>query len=206
MESAGALVAVVAIVVVVLALVLGLWLLVTYNGFVRLRNLVQEAWRQIDVELQRRHDLIPNLIETASAAAQFERDTLQSVTNARNAAQQAAAAQQGVAAQSHAEQQLSGALGRFFAVAESYPQLQSIQNFVSLQAELANTEDRIAAGRRFYNGNVRALNTKVQTVPSNLVAGWFGIAQAEYFELDDPEARRPIQMRGAFDGLNQPPR
>lgn len=193
------------IAVVVVAVVIGLWMLVTYNGFVRLRNLVQEAWKQVDVELQRRHDLIPNLIETASAAAQFERGTLQSVTEARNAAHAAAAGNAGVAAQSQAEQQLSGALGRFFAVAESYPQLQSIQNFVSLQQELANTEDRIAAGRRFYNGNVRALNTMVQSVPSNIVAKQFGFTQADYFELEDPAARQPIDMRGAFDRLNPPP-
>lgn len=196
---------IVIIVAVFFALIIGLWLLTTYNGFVRIRNLVQEAWKQIDVELQRRHDLIPNLIETAGAAAQFERDTLQQVTAARNLARDAAASHQGVAAQAQAEQQLSGALGRFFAIAESYPQLQSIQNFVALQGELANTEDRIAAGRRFYNGNVRALNTKVQTVPSNIVAGWFGFIEAEYFELDDSAARQVPNIRGAFDRLNPPP-
>ncbi|AYM44086.1 LemA family protein [Mycobacteroides chelonae] len=193
------------VVAVFFVLAIGLWLMTTYNGFVRIRNLVQEAWKQIDVELQRRHDLIPNLIETASAAAQFERDTLQQVTAARNLARDAAATHQGVTAQAQAEQQLSGALGRFFAIAESYPQLQSIQNFVALQNELANTEDRIAAGRRFYNGNVRALNTKVQTVPSNIVAKWFGFTAADYFELDDPEARKVPNIRGAFDRLNPPP-
>ncbi|MEC4855600.1 LemA family protein [Mycobacteroides chelonae] len=196
---------IVIVVAVFFVLAIGLWLMTTYNGFVRIRNLVQEAWKQIDVELQRRHDLIPNLIETASAAAQFERDTLQQVTAARNLARDAAATHQGVTAQAQAEQQLSGALGRFFAIAESYPQLQSIQNFVALQNELANTEDRIAAGRRFYNGNVRALNTKVQTVPSNIVAKWFGFTAADYFELDDPEARKVPNIRGAFDRLNPPP-
>ncbi|OHU79235.1 LemA family protein [Mycobacteroides chelonae] len=193
------------VVAVFFALAIGLWLLTTYNGFVRIRNLVQEAWKQIDVELQRRHDLIPNLVEVASTAAQFERDTLQQVTAARNLARDAAATHQGVTAQAQAEQQLSGALGRFFAIAESYPQLQSIQNFVALQGELANTEDRIAAGRRFYNGNVRALNTKVQTVPSNIVAKWFGFTAADYFELDDPAARKVPNIRGAFDRLNPPP-
>ncbi|MGH3957039.1 MAG: LemA family protein [Mycobacterium sp.] len=196
---------IVIVIAVIFALIIGLWLLATYNGFVRIRNLVQEAWKQIEVELQRRHDLIPNLIETASAAAQFERDTLQQVTAARNLARDAATTHQGVAAQAQAEQQLSGALGRFFAIAESYPQLQSIQNFVALQGELANTEDRIAAGRRFYNGNVRALNTKVQTVPSNIVAKWFGFTETEYFELDDPAARQVPNIRGAFDRLNPPP-
>ncbi|WP_078284792.1 LemA family protein [Mycobacteroides chelonae] len=197
---------IVIVVAVFFALAIGLWLLTTYNGFVRIRNLVQEAWKQIDVELQRRHDLIPNLVEVASTAAQFERDTLQQVTAARNLARDAAATHQGVTAQAQAEQQLSGALGRFFAIAESYPQLQSIQNFVALQGELANTEDRIAAGRRFYNGNVRALNTKVQTVPSNIVAKWFGFTAADYFELDDPAARKVPNIRGAFDRLNPPPR
>ncbi|MFT8180250.1 LemA family protein, partial [Mycobacteroides chelonae] len=192
---------IVIVVAVFFALAIGLWLLTTYNGFVRIRNLVQEAWKQIDVELQRRHDLIPNLVEVASTAAQFERDTLQQVTAARNLARDAAATHQGVTAQAQAEQQLSGALGRFFAIAESYPQLQSIQNFVALQGELANTEDRIAAGRRFYNGNVRALNTKVQTVPSNIVAKWFGFTAADYFELDDPAARKVPNIRGAFDRL-----
>lgn len=196
---------IVIVVAVFFALAIGLWLLTTYNGFVRIRNLVQEAWKQIDVELQRRHDLIPNLVEVASTAAQFERDTLQQVTAARNLARDAAATHQGVTAQAQAEQQLSGALGRFFAIAESYPQLQSIQNFVALQGELANTEDRIAAGRRFYNGNVRALNTKVQTVPSNIVAKWFGFTGADYFELDDPAARKVPNIRGAFDRLNPPP-
>ncbi|AMW22087.1 MULTISPECIES: LemA family protein [Mycobacteroides] len=196
---------IVIVVAVFFALAIGLWLLTTYNGFVRIRNLVQEAWKQIDVELQRRHDLIPNLVEVASTAAQFERDTLQQVTAARNLARDAAATHQGVTAQAQAEQQLSGALGRFFAIAESYPQLQSIQNFVALQSELANTEDRIAAGRRFYNGNVRALNTKVQTVPSNIVAKWFGFTAADYFELDDPAARKVPNIRGAFDRLNPPP-
>ncbi|MBF9318364.1 LemA family protein [Mycobacteroides chelonae] len=197
---------IVIVVAVFFALAIGLWLLTTYNGFVRIRNLVQEAWKQIDVELQRRHDLIPNLVEVASTTAQFERDTLQQVTAARNLARDAAATHQGVTAQAQAEQQLSGALGRFFAIAESYPQLQSIQNFVALQGELANTEDRIAAGRRFYNGNVRALNTKVQTVPSNIVAKWFGFTAADYFELDDPAARKVPNIRGAFDRLNPPPR
>ncbi|OHU46944.1 LemA family protein [Mycobacteroides chelonae] len=196
---------IVIVVAVFFALAIGLWLLTTYNGFVRIRNLVQEAWKQIDVELQRRHDLIPNLVEVASTAAQFERDTLQQVTAARNLARDAAATHQGVTAQAQAEQQLSGALGRFFAIAESYPQLQSIQNFVALQGELANTEDRIAAGRRFYNGNVRALNTKVQTVPSNIVAKWFGFTAADYFELDNPAARKVPNIRGAFDRLNPPP-
>ena len=196
---------IVIVVAVFFALAIGLWLLTTYNGFVRIRNLVQEAWKQIDVELQRRHDLIPNLVEVASTAAQFERDTLQQVTAARNLARDAAATHQGVTAQAQPEQQLSGALGRFFAIAESYPQLQSIQNFVALQGELANTEDRIAAGRRFYNGNVRALNTKVQTVPSNIVAKWFGFTAADYFELDDPAARKVPNIRGAFDRLNPPP-
>lgn len=193
-----------ALVIVGVLVLVGFALVTMYNGLVKLRNLVQESWKQIDVELQRRHDLIPNLIETASAAAQFERSTLEAVVQARNSAMATAQSRStGVADQSKAEQNLTGALGRFMAVAESYPQLQSIQSFVALQQELADTEDRIAAGRRFYNGNVRALNTKIETVPTNLIANQFGFTKAEYFELDDPAARRPVDMRGAFDGLNR---
>ena len=174
--------AVVAIVLIAVA--------VSYNRFVRQRNLVQESWRQIDVELKRRHDLIPNLVETVKGYAAHERSVLQSVVEARAAAVQAG----GVAAQAKAESQLSGSLRGLFAVAEGYPDLKAAGPFLQLQAQLAETEDRIAAGRRFYNGNVRALNTRVEAFPSSLVASTFNFSKAEYFELDDPAERAPVTV------------
>lgn len=170
--------------------VLALALVVSYNRFVRQRNLVQESWRQVDVELKRRHDLIPNLVETVKGYAGQERTVLTSVTEARAAAMQSLQAPaSGVAAQAQAETNLGRALGGLFAVAENYPDLKSSQNFLALQQQLAETEDRIAAGRRFYNGNVRALNTRVEAFPSSIVASMFNFAKADYFELEDPAER-----------------
>ena len=169
--------------IVVIAL---LWGVATYNGFVRLRNLVQEAWRQIDVELHRRHDLIPNLVDTVKGYAAHERGVFEEVTRARAAAASPGA---GPAEQAAQENMLTQALGRLFAVAEAYPQLRASENFMALQSELTNTEDRIAAGRRFYNANVRQLNTKVESFPANVIAGMFGFKRAEYFEAEDPTVR-----------------
>lgn len=180
------LVGIVLIVILALALIAVIWGVATYNGFVRLRNLVQEAWRQIDVELHRRHDLIPNLVETVKGYAAHERAVFDEVTAARAAA---ATPGSSPAEQAVQENQLTAALGRLFAVAEAYPQLRAADNFLALQAELTNTEDRIAAGRRFYNANVRQLNTKVESFPSNLIAGWFHFSRAEYFEAEDPAVR-----------------
>ncbi|GAB2699615.1 LemA family protein [Thalassiella azotivora] len=171
----------VAVVVVLLAGV------AMYNGLVRLRNLVQEGWRQIDVELHRRHDLVPNLVQTVQGYAAHERSVLEEVVRLRNAATAPGSAPADQAAQ---EDALSAALGRLFALAESYPQLRANENFLALQTELATTEDRIAAARRFYNGNVRALNTKVETFPSNLVASMFSIGRADYFEITDHAVRQ----------------
>jgi LemA protein len=165
--------------------------IVSYNRFVRQRNLVQESWRQIDVELRRRHDLIPNLVETVKGYAAHERTVLQNVVEARTAAVGAGGS---VAAQAQAESQLAGSLRGLFAVAENYPELKAAGPFQQLQAQLAETEDRIAAGRRFYNGNVRALNTRVEAFPSSLVASTFGFSKAEYFEVDEPEVRDPVQV------------
>ena len=162
------------------------WGIATYNGFVRLRNLVQEAWRQIDVELQRRHDLIPNLVETVKGYASHERAVFEEVTKARALASGPAS---GPAEQAAHENVLTQAIGRLFAVAEAYPQLRASENFQQLQAELTNTEDRIAAGRRFYNANVRELNTKVETFPANFIANMFSFSRAEYFETEDPAVR-----------------
>ena len=179
-------VGIVLLVLLAVVLVALVWGVATYNGFVRLRNLVQEAWRQIDVELHRRHDLIPNLVEAVKGYAAHERAVFEEVTAARAAA---AAPGSSPAEQAAQENQLTAALGRLFAVAEAYPQLRASENFMALQAELTNTEDRIAAGRRFYNANVRQLNTKVETFPPNVIARWFGFTRAEYFETEDPAVR-----------------
>ena len=178
---------------VVLGLValLLLAVVVSYNRFVRQRNLVQESWRQIDVELRRRHDLIPNLVETVKAYAAHERTVLQNVVDARTAA---VASGGGVAAQAKAESQLAGSLRGLFAVVENYPDLKAAGPFQQLQSQLAETEDRIAAGRRFYNGNVRALNTRVESFPSSLVASTFNFEKAEYFEVDEPDVRDPVKV------------
>jgi LemA protein len=180
------------------------WLMVSYNRFVRQRNVVQESWRQVDVELQRRHDLIPNLVESVKAFAAQERNVLVSVIEARNRAE-AVRQSPGIhaAEQAQAEGQLQRAIGGLFAVAEAYPDLKSNQNFLSLQSQLAETEDRVAAGRRYYNANVRELNTRVEAFPSNLVAGAFKFGKEEYFEVDDPAARSAVQVD--FSGLGEAP-
>ena len=170
-----------------------LWAVGMYNGLIKLRNLVQEAWRQIDVELKRRHDLIPNLVETVKGYAAHERGTLEGVMQARSAAMSGG---QGPAAAAQNEGMLSQALGRLFAVAEAYPDLKANVNFLALQQELTSTEDRIAAGRRYYNANVRELNTKVETVPSNIVAGMAKIGRAEYFESEGAEREVPAVTFG----------
>ncbi|GAB3242241.1 LemA family protein [Kineosporia babensis] len=179
------------IVVVVLVAGVGLWLVTGYNGLVRLRNQVQEAWNQIDVELTRRHDLIPNLVQTVQGYATHERDTLDAVIQARNAATAPGAS---VAEQAAQEGQLSQSLGRLFAIAEAYPDLKANQNFLGLQNELSATEDRIASGRRFYNAVVRELNTKIESVPSNIIAGSFNFARADYFEAQNEQVRSAPQV------------
>ncbi|WP_448073650.1 LemA family protein [Georgenia yuyongxinii] len=170
----------------VVAVVAALWAVATYNGFVRLRNLVQEAWRQIDVELHRRYDLIPHLVETVKGYAAHERSVFDEVTRARAAVGSPGA---GPARRAEQENALTAALGRLLAVAEAYPQLRAAEPYQRLQAELTNTEDRIAAGRRFYNANVRQLNTKTESFPANLIASVFAFRRAEYFEANDPAVR-----------------
>ncbi len=174
------------IIIIVLVVLVLLYGVLQYNGLIRLRNVVQESWRQIDVELKRRHDLIPNLVETVKGYASHERETLEAVISARTAA---VAPGSTVAQQAVQENVLTQALGRLFAVAEAYPNLKANESFLALQNELTATEDRIAAGRRFYNANVRALNTKVETVPSNIVANLFHVTKADYFQADDPADR-----------------
>jgi LemA protein len=188
----------IALVVVLAVLVIAVVAaIMSYNRFVGQRNTVAESWRQVDVELQRRHDLVPNLVETVKASARFEQATLQQVVQAR--AQAVAARDAGPAAKGAAERQLSGALRGFFALAESYPELRSSQNYLHLQEQLAETEDRIAAGRRYYNANVRAYNTRLQQVPSSIVAGIGKFTPAEYFTVDDPDVRAAPSVAGALD-------
>ena len=182
-------------IIVAIVVLLFLAFIASYNRFVRQRNLVQESWRQVDVELGRRHDLIPNLVQTVKGYATQERTVLQSVTEARTAAVQTLQSQgSGVAQQAQAETTLGRALNGLFAVAENYPDLKSSQNFLQLQQELTETEDRIAAARRFYNGNVRALNTRVEAFPSSVIASMFNFSKADYFEIDDPAARAPVAV------------
>lgn len=174
---------------------LALGVIVSYNRFIRQRNLITESWRQVDVELQRRYDLIPNLVETVKGYASHERSVLENVTEARTKAiETARSTETGPQAQAQAETALGQALVNLRAVAENYPDLKASANFAGLQQQLAETEDRIAAGRRFYNGNVRAFNTRVQAFPSSIIASMFKFTLAEYFELDDPAARGPVQV------------
>ena len=168
-------------------LVVVLWVVLAYNALVRLRNHCVESWADIDTELKRRHDLVPNLVQAVKGYAAHERDVFDRVVQARNAAH---AAHASPAAQARDENALIGGLRQLMVVAEAYPDLKANQNFLSLQQELANTEDRIQRARRFYNANVRDLNTRIEVVPSSLVAGWFKFGKREYFEIDDAVARQ----------------
>ncbi|REK12358.1 MAG: LemA family protein [Planctomycetota bacterium] len=174
------------IVIGVIVLLVVLWVAGLYNGLIRAKNTVDESWADIDTELRRRYDLIPNLIETVKGYATHEKEVLERVIQARN---QAAANHGSVASQAADENALVGGLRQLFALAESYPDLKANQNFMQLQGELANTEDRLQRSRRFYNANVRDLNNRLEVFPSNIVAQMFGFRGAEYFEIDDPAVR-----------------
>jgi LemA protein len=162
--------------------------IVSYNRFISQRNLIRNAFANIDTELRRRYDLIPNLVETVKGYAAHEREVFEEVARTRAAA--AGTSGQSPAAQAAAEGPFVAALGRLFAVAENYPELKANQNFLSLQNELANTEDRIQASRRFYNANVQSYNRRVQAFPSNFLARQFKFKEEEFFEI--PEALRPV--------------
>ena len=164
-----------------------LFFVVIYNGLVRTRNQVKNAWAQIDVQLKRRHDLIPNLVETVKGYAAHERQTLEAVTNARNMAQKAVGT--GVGAQSKAEGELSGALSRLLAVVERYPDLKANQNFLALQEELTSTENKISFSRQYYNDSVLTYNNKIQMFPSNIIAGMFNFKEEEFFEVEEAAER-----------------
>lgn len=167
-----------------------LWAIVSYNGFVTLVNRTKEAWADIDVQLKRRYDLIPNLMETVKGYAKHESSVFENVTKARAQAMQAGS----VHDKEVADNMLTGALKSLFAVSEAYPDLKANQNFLSLQAELSDTENKIQAARRFYNGNVRDLNTKIEVFPNNVIAGMFNFAKQEFFELEQEEAREPVKV------------
>jgi LemA protein len=181
------------IIVVIVVVVLALLLVFMYNGLVKARNRVDNAWSQIDVQLKRRYDLIPNLVETVKGYAAHERQTLEAVTNARaNAinAQTRGSAQE----QAQAENVLTGALKSLFAVAEAYPDLKANQNFLNLQEELTSTEDRIAYARQFYNDSVLGYNNGIQTFPRNVLAGMFNFTKREYFDTPSEETG-PVKVQ-----------
>ncbi|HEY8825968.1 MAG TPA: LemA family protein [Candidatus Limnocylindria bacterium] len=182
------------IVVLVIIGALALFFIATYNRLVTLRQRVKEAWADIDVQLKRRHDLIPNLVETVKGYATHEATVFQKVTEARAAAV-AAGASATPEQRAQAENVLTGALRSVFAVAEAYPQLQASQNFRDLQENLTATEDKISFARRFYNGNVRDYNTSLQTFPTNVFAGMFGFKAEQYFELTDATEREVPQVK-----------
>ena len=188
------------IVILVVVALLAILLITLYNRFVRLRNRVDNAWAQIEVQLKRRWDLIPNLVETVKGYAEHERGTFEAVTEARANAQKAGSPGEVAAA----EGILGQALGRLFAVAEAYPQLQADENFRQLQTELGETENRIAVSRQVYNDTVLTYNNAIQTFPGVLLAGPFGFAKREFFEVDDAAAREvPRVDFGA--GADTPP-
>jgi LemA protein len=179
-----------AVIVIVVIIVLAILVFVfSFNGAVRLRNRVESAWSQISVQLQRRHDLIPNLVETVKGYAAHEKTTLEAVTAARTGAVQAQ--QAGPAQQAQAENVLTGALRQLFALSESYPDLKANQNFLALQEELTSTEDRIAYARQFYNDSVQKFNSRIQTFPTVVIAGMFNFQKREFFEAEQGSAEVP---------------
>jgi len=173
--------------VVAIIVVIALAVIALYNRLIVLRNRVDNAWAQIDVQLKRRYDLIPNIVETVKGYAAHEKGTFDAVIQARSAAMNA----QGVAAQGEAENMLTGTLKSLFALAEAYPDLKANENFMHLQQELTNTEGKIAYARQFYNDSVMSFNTAIQTFPANLLAGMFGFVAREYFEIEAAAAQVP---------------
>jgi len=180
------------IVLIILAVVV-LWAVFAYNHFVSLVNRAKEAWSDIEVQMKRRYDLIPNLVNTVKGYAAHEREAFEKVTEARTRAMQAGS----VAEHAAGENMLTGALKSLFAVAEAYPDLKANQNFLELQRELSDTENKIQAARRFYNGNVRDLNTGIEQFPGNIIAQAFHFAKLEFFELEETEAaaKQPVEVK-----------
>jgi LemA protein len=181
---------IVVIVLLVLIALVALYLVAQYNGLVKVRNRIENGWAQIEVQLKRRHDLIPNLVETVKGYAAHESKTLEAVISARNQAMSA----KGVAGTAASENALSGTLKSLFALGEAYPDLKANQNFLNLQEELSSTEGKIAYARQYFNDEVRAYNTKVQSFPTNLVANQFGFKEREYYEAAESE-RGPVNVK-----------
>jgi LemA protein len=177
-----------AVIVVIAISVIGI-----YNALVAMRNQVKNAWSQIDVQLKRRHDLIPNLVETAKGYVKHERETLENITKARNLAVQAGGA--GAAAAGKAEGALGDALSKFFLVVENYPDLKANQNFLALQEELSSTENKVGFARQFYNDAVMKYNTKTESFPSNIIAGMFGFQKSEFFEITSAAEREAPKVQ-----------
>jgi len=183
-----------ATIILIIVGVVILWLIWTYNSFVRLVNRVKEAWSDIEVQLKRRYDLIPNLVEAVKGYAKHETEAFEKVTTARTKALGA----QSVKEKEEADNMVTAALKSIFAIAEAYPQLRAVESFVNLQNELADTENKIQAARRFYNSNVMALNTKIESFPYNLVAKLFKFQPREFFELEESEAseaKEPVKVK-----------
>ena len=180
-------------IVIGIAIVLVVVVIGMYNSLITLSQRVKESWADIDVQLKRRYDLIPNLVNTVKGSSNFESSTLEKVVEARSKAMGAGT----MAEHKDAENMLTGALKSVFALAESYPDLKSNQNYLSLQNELSDTENKIQAARRFYNSNVMAYNTKIQTVPTNIIANMFSFTEKEFFELTEGEdaARNPVEVK-----------
>lgn len=178
------------LIILAIVVVLAIFVIVTYNSLVALRNRIENAWAQIDVQLKRRYDLIPNLVETVKGYATHEKETLERVIQARNMAMSA----NSVGEHAEAENMLTGALKSVFALSEAYPDLKANQGFLQLQEELTGTEGRIAYARQFYNDTVYKYNTKIQSFPANVLANMFKFSEREYFETDD-ETRGPVQVQ-----------
>lgn len=178
------------ITIAIIALIVFLWAILTYNGFISLKNQIENSWSQIDVQLKRRYDLVPNLIEVVKGYAKHEKETFERVVEARNKIMTATSPKQ----RAEAENILTGALKSIFALSEDYPKLQANQNFLMLQEELAGIESKIAFARQFYNDSVLKYNTKTQVMPDNIIAGIFGFKPKEYFEIEEA-AREAVKVK-----------
>jgi len=178
-------------IILAIVVVVVLWVVFAYNSFVRFINRAKEAWADIDVQLKRRYDLIPNLVSTVKGYATHESSVFENVTKARATAMNAGSLRE----KGQTENMLTGALKSMFALAEAYPDLKANQNFLELQKELSDTENKIQAARRFYNTNVRDLNTKIESFPNNIIAGAFRFSKMEFFELEESAARSPVEVK-----------